>query len=330
MKFLTVLLALLTLMGSLQAQSSEPENTTPSVAQWLLRLHDAAHKNAYVGTFVVTTSHAMSSAKIWHVCKGEQQIERVDALSGVPRSTYRRNDQVMTYWPQSRLAMAEKRTSLGLFPSLLTQADLSIAQFYELKPVGHDRVADFLTDVVELKPRDPLRYGYRIWTTQATGLVVKLQTLDAVEGVLEQAAFSELRLATPMSWDQLSAMMDNTRGYEVKTPGLASTSAEQQGWRLRQAVPGFRSMQCYQHQQAKPDARVGPLQWIFSDGLASVSLFIETFDPARHHNALAQETFALGATRMLTRRVGAWWLTVVGEVPVQTLELFAAGLERKK
>ncbi len=330
MKFLTLLLVLLTLVGSAQAQSHEAGHTAPSVEQWLLRLHDAAHKNAYVGTFVVTTSHAMSSAKIWHVCEGEQQIERVDALSGVPRSTYRRNDQVMTYWPQSRLAMAEKRTALGLFPNLLNQADSSIARFYELQLVGHDRVADFLTDVVELKPRDPLRFGYRIWTTQASGLVVKLQTLDSTAAVLEQAAFSELQLAKPMSWDKLNALMDNTHGYEVKTPGLTSTSAEQQGWRLRQAVPGFRSMQCYQHQQAQPDAHVGPLQWVFSDGLASVSLFIETFDPTRHHRALTQETFALGATRMLTRRAGAWWLTVVGEVPVQTLEMFAARLERKK
>lgn len=340
MKRLTLWLTVLTLVGAVQAQSLEEGlvavakpgtvHTAPNIEQWLMRLHDAARQRAYVGTFVVTTSHAMSSAKIWHVCEGNQQIERVDALSGVPRSTYRRNDQVVTYWPQSRVAIAEKRASLGLFPSQLNQADSSIARFYQLQSVGHDRVAGFMTDVVELKPRDMLRFGYRIWTTHATGLVVKLQTLDATFGVLEQAAFSELQLAKPLSWDKLSAMMDNTEGYLVKTPELTPTSADQEGWQLKQAVPGFRPMNCYKHLQARPDAHVGPVQWVFSDGLASVSVFIETFDDTRHHRTLPQETFAVGATRMLTRRAGAWWLTVVGEVPVQTLEMFAARLERKR
>jgi len=339
LKLLPVLLTALALLGSVQAQTHDDGRTVavkpavaykaPSVEQWLMRLHASAHQSAYVGTFVVTTSHAMSSAKIWHVREGEQQIERVEALSGVPRSTYRRNDQVVTYLPQSRLAITEKRASLGLFPSLLSQADSSIARFYQLQPVGHDRVAGFVTDVVELKARDSLRFGYRIWTTQSTGLVVKLQTLDTFNGVLEQAAFSELQLAKPLSWGKLSAMMDDTEGYTVKTPELMPTSAEHEGWRLRKTVPGFRSMSCYKHLQAQPETRAGPLQWVFSDGLASVSLFIETFDAARHHRTLPQETFAVGATRMLTRRVGAWRLTVVGEVPVQTLEMFAAGLERK-
>jgi sigma-E factor negative regulatory protein RseB len=37
----------------------------------------------------------------------------------------------------------------------------------------------------------------------------------------------------------------------------------------------------------------------------------------------------LGATHTLTRRIGDWWLTVVGEVPAQTLLAFSQGLERK-
>jgi sigma-E factor negative regulatory protein RseB len=42
----------------------------------------------------------------------------------------------------------------------------------------------------------------------------------------------------------------------------------------------------------------------------------------------------MGATQTLTRRLhdGAseWWLTVMGEVPTQTLVSFAQGLERRK
>ena len=69
------------------------------------------------------------------------------------------------------------------------------------------------------------------------------------------------------------------------------------------------------------------MQWVFSDGLASVSIFVESFDAQR---PLRESRVSLGATQSLTRRVDAYWLTVMGEVPMATLSLFANGLERRK
>jgi len=301
-----------------------------SVDQWLRHLHEAARQSAYAGTFVVTADSYMSSARIWHVRDGVQQIERIEALTGLPRTTYRRNDQVVTYLPERRVAIVEKRTSLGLFPNLFSRADSSIAQFYRLKINGRDRVAGLIADVAQLVPRDQWRFGYRIWTEQATGLVVKLQTLDPTQAVLEQAAFSDLQLAQPISWTKLSAMMDNTEGYVVKNPELISTTADQEGWRLGVNVPGFISVSCHKRQENGSVAGDGPLQWVFSDGLASVSFFIEVFDAARHGKQHPQEKFSMEATHVQTRQIGNWWLTVVGEVPQETLQMFAQGLERKK
>jgi sigma-E factor negative regulatory protein RseB len=98
---------------------------------------------------------------------------------------------------------------------------------------------------------------------------------------------------------------------------------------LKNAVPGFKPMSCYKRSVgAAADARhENTLQWIFSDGLASVSLFVETFDVRRHGQPGGT---AMGATYTLTRRIGDWWLTAVGEVPPQTLAAFAQGLERTK
>lgn len=338
MKRRAVGLMVLALLGSAQAQVTAPApvasrmtaNSLQSIEQWLLHLHETARQRSFVGTFVVTTGNYMSSARIWHVCEGGQQIERVEALTGVPRSTYRRNDQVMTFLPASRMVIAEKREFLGIFSDLLSRADGSIAQFYQLKAVGREPVAGFLADVVQLLPRDRWRFGYRIWTEQATGLVVKLQTLDPLQGVLEQAAFTELQLAQPVSWAKLSAMMDNTDGYSIKKPELITTTADQEGWQLKMQVPGFKSVSCHRRQDGGSIVNRAPLQWVFSDGLASVSLFVEAFDAVRHSKPQRHDQFAMGATHMLTRRMGDWWLTVVGEVPQQTLQIFAQSLERKR
>jgi sigma-E factor negative regulatory protein RseB len=300
-----------------------------SVSDWLMRMHDASRLSAYVGTFVVSAAGTLSSARIWHVCDGEAQMERVESLTGAPRSTFRRNNQVVTFLPASRVVVAEKRESLGLFPNLLQTNDSSIAQFYHVRAIGRERVAGLEADVLQMQPEDSWRFGYRVWTETRTGLVVKLQTLDGDGHVLEQAAFSELQLGVPVSMTQLTQMMGNTAGYQIEKPEMVKTTAVAEGWVLKTAVPGFKPMSCYKRSVgAAPDARhENTLQWIFSDGLASVSLFVEAFDPLRHGQP---GSLAMGATHALTRRIGDWWLTAVGEVPAQTLAAFAQGLERNK
>ena len=58
-----------------------------------------------------------------------------------------------------------------------------------------------------------------------------------------------------------------------------------------------------------------------------MSLFIQPFDPK--HHSVAKQMIGMGATQMLTQRLAPdMWLTAVGEVPLQTLHLFANQLER--
>ncbi|MEO6016971.1 MAG: sigma-E factor regulatory protein RseB domain-containing protein, partial [Polaromonas sp.] len=191
-----------------------------SINDWLMRMHEASRKRAYIGTFVVSSGGTMSSAKIWHVCEGNQQMERVETLTGAPRSIFRHNDQVVTFMPDHKVVRSEKRESPGMFPTLLQSTDGHIADFYKIRQDGVERVAGVEADVIMLLPKDTMRFGYRVWTEQKTGLVVKLQTLDADGKVLEQAAFSELQLDAPVRMDKLLQMMGKVDGYRVEKPVL--------------------------------------------------------------------------------------------------------------
>jgi len=91
----------------------------PSVSSWLMRLHEASRHRTYTGTFVVSAGTQMASAKIWHVCDGDQQMERIESLSGTPRPTFRKNSEVLTLYPTAKVGIAETRDSFGLFPGLL-------------------------------------------------------------------------------------------------------------------------------------------------------------------------------------------------------------------
>ena len=133
-RFRPVALALsaLAAMNYVAAQvstTSAPPAASASVADvrslddWLMRMHQASTNRSYTGTFVVSAGGNMSSAKIWHVCEGKQQMERVETLTGAPRSIFRHNDQVVTFMPDHKVARSEKRESLGLFSELFQSAD---------------------------------------------------------------------------------------------------------------------------------------------------------------------------------------------------------------
>jgi sigma-E factor negative regulatory protein RseB len=305
-----------------------------STVEWLMRLHEAPRKRTYTGTLVVSNdAGAMSSARIWHVCDGEQQMERVETLTGPPRSTFRHDDDVVVFSSDSRVARVEKRESLGPFPNFLKASESAISEFYSVRQIGRERVAGVDADIVHFVPRDKLRFGYRIWSEKNTGLAVKLQTLDPAGRVLEQAAFSELQLDVPVKMEKLAQLMGRTDGYRLEKSEMVKTTAAAEGWSLGNAVPGFRPVNCFKRPASERSLRgEGTVQWVFSDGLATVSLFVESFDRQRH---LQEGALAMGATQTLTRRLGSkgdgdWWLTAVGEVPIQTLQAFAQGLERRR
>jgi len=326
--------------GGSMAQSANPpsakapppaSSSSSDMSTWLARLQEAPRKRVYAGTYVVSSSSgALSSARIWHVCDGAQQMGRVESLTGPPRSTFRRNDEVLTFHANDKRAVAEKLEAPALFPNRVIPGEQALAGHYVLQPLAGERIAGHEADGVQLTPKDPWRFGYRIWSEKKTGLLVKLQTLDAAGQVLEQAAFSEIQFDAPVQMEQLAQMMANTGGYRVEKADVVHTTAAAEGWAVRSTVPGFQQTNCLKR-PAPASSTKSMVQWVFTDGLASISLFIEPFDPRRHQG---ERMVTMGATHLMMHRWpdrvgGDWWLTVVGEAPMHTLKAFAQGLERR-
>ena len=312
--------------------------TLPShIDGWIARLHHAAKSRSYVGTLVVSSADgAMSSARITHACSGEKQLERIESLTGVPRITYRWGHEISIFLPQARILHRGHLDTGARFPSLDLVPGTAVADFYRAVYQGTDRVAGLAADVVWFKPSDSLRFGYRIWSERETGLVLKMQTLQDNGGVIEQVAFSEVDLQAVVPLAPMRRHMQATRGYQVVDVPLHKTSAVDHGWLLHASVPGFVPVHCYSHSAspASGSPSNATLQCTFSDGLASVSLFIESYRQIGNGAGIgtAQRTggrWSMGATHTLAQRAGPdGWLTAVGEVPPGTLLRFAQGLER--
>jgi sigma-E factor negative regulatory protein RseB len=186
--------------------------------------------------------------------------------------------------------------------------------------------------VLLVKPKDTNRYGYRLWSEKVSGLLLRADVLGEKSEVLETSAFSDVAIGVKAQPETVLQPMKRLDGYRVVRPVLTPTKLEAEGWTMRDAVPGFRQVSCVRRPMDGPtgerDRADEPvLQAIYSDGLTYVSLFIEPFNAQRHTRSMLT---SVGATQTLMRRHGEWWITVVGDVPVGTLKMFAKGLERSR
>lgn len=321
---------LLLSMGFAQPVADNATAQPAEIRAWLIRIHEAASRSNFQGTFVVSAGGTVSSARIAHFCEGRNQYERIESLDGPARRVFRHNEVVHTVWPQAHLAVVEQRELLNSFPALLQVGDDRIAEFYALQALGPERVAGHEAHVLLLRPRDAHRFGYRLWAEAKSGLLLRADVLGERGEVLETSAFSEVAIGGRSQPEAVLQPMKMLNGYRVVRASMAPTSLESEGWVMRGAVPGFREVSCVR--RPMDDAAPGQLahqavQVIYSDGLTYVSVFIEPFDPQRHTRAMLSSH---GATQTLMRRQGEWWVTVVGDVPAITLRAFANGLERKR
>ena len=314
------------------AQAAAASPAPPSeVRAWLLRIHDAASRRNFQGTFVVSGGGNVASARIAHFCEGPNQYERIESLDGRQRRVYRHNDVVQTVWPLSHVAMIEQRGMLSSFPALLQAGDDGIAAWYEVRAEGSERVAGHEANVLAIRARDGLRYGYRLWADRASGLLLRAEVVGERGDVLETSAFSDVVIGIRPQPDSVTHAMRRLDGFRIVKPVLTPTRLESEGWTMGRLAPGFRQVSCVSRQIDAPDDPSSPqppvIQSIYSDGLTYVSVFIEPFRVERH----PKPTFAaMGATSTLAQRQGDWWVTIVGDTPPATLKMFAAALERRK
>ena len=298
-------------------------------AAWLDRVHQAAQQESYEGVFVYQRGAYVQSSRIAHYAtRTDGEFESLESLDGKPRKLLRHDDDLYTFVPERHLCVVEKRQNKDSFPALLSESGERVLSVYDAKPMGRDRVAGIDTQVVELDPKDAYRFAYKLWADSKTGLLLRVQTLDASGQVLEQVAFTQLRIGVPADKAPIAAGIRNTAGWTVVRPPVAPVDMEAQGWRMAPDVPGFRKVREVRRPMASREAGDPPIavdQAVFSDGLSTISLFIEPTEK----NSRKEGAGESGATHVLVTRHGGYWVTLLGEVPQGTLQRFASAIEYK-
>lgn len=290
------------------ARAQPAGNQARSDIDWLRAIQNAAQRSNYSGTIYYQQGTEVRSSRIVHQFDGTVSYERLQVLDGERREYLRKGDAVQCLLPDTKRVIVEKRPIGGNFPALSRSAPADILRSYNLRKGAIDRVADLECQVIVLEPKDRVRYGYRLWVERTTGLLLRAQMLNERDEVIVQMAFTEVRLGETFDAARLKPSW-STEGWRIDK---VETKPVDLGWSL--VVPdGFRQLSAVVRRLARGGSR-DTLQAVYSDGLATFSVFIEP-----DQGGTAPGRVSKGPTNVYVHHLGDTMITVVGEVPPNTV-----------
>jgi sigma-E factor negative regulatory protein RseB len=197
------------------------------------------------------------------------------------------------------------------------------ADSYRLEVIGDARMTGRLAKVVAIVPNDTLRYGYRLYLDLETGLPLKSDVMGEDGNPVEQLMFTSLRVADDIDPVQLEPVLQG-RLYTLvhKSTAAKPASSGETRWRIGKLPPGF-ELTAADRRQAEQGK--GELEhFVFSDGIASVSIYVERADP----ETAFRGAYRMGAIHAFARELEGHQITAVGEVPAETVRMMAESVTR--
>lgn len=304
--------------------SAEP---AADVMGWLTKIQNAAQSVNYTGLLVYQQGPQIQTSRISHAADSGGERERLEMLDGSPKEFVRNNDEVKCYLPESKTVIVEKRGASRTFPGLLTSQVGALGQFYAMRLGPKDRVAGFACQMIVLQPRDGLRFGHRLCAEAASGLLLRAQTLNQRGDVIEQIAFTQVSIGTPVARRALqSSYASAGPGWRVESAAAVPADLSRSGWKLNELPAGFVKIMELSRTLPGQSEAVGHM--VLSDGLAAISVFIE---PPRGAAAPAESRLSSqGAINVYSRQVMGYTVTVLGEAPADSVVKIGNAIELQK
>lgn len=178
---------------------------------------------------------------------------------------------------------------------------VSLKLAYQTRALPDDRVAGRVARVIDLLARDSMRYSRRLWIDQESGVPLRSATYGADGQLVEQWMFAQITVQ-PRAEPQESSAGSGEREL-LEDPSRV---------RLHSVPAGFSLVSANAAEQGE--------HWVYCDGLARVSVFVE---PLRADRPPLSGMQRRGLLSVFGRVAAGRQVVVVGEVPPATAERFA-------
>ena len=300
----------------------------PAPQQWLDQMATSSRELTYQGEYVYQQGNSLETLSVVHyVNRDGREIERILYLDGVPREMIRK-DKELTF---SNYRQGVTRFEHGaMVPMVDKLSQQTLGENYDLKIVGLDRVAGREAILIMVIPRDRFRYGYQIWLDRTSSLLLKSMMIDDNGRIMERMQFTSLEVGEPLP-EEILAELDKKQPEAGRVVTMEKSPKEKNrnaSWEAGWIPDGFTLKDRRVRPSPVSEQEVDAL--IFSDGIASFSIFVEK-DETRVLSQTAENIGALAAVSKVYRDGDSYYhVTVVGEVPLGTAERVAVSVRPVK
>jgi len=294
------------LFASLVANAQE---LTPE--ELLRRMSASLRRVDFEGSFVYQHDGRTDALRIFHE-GGEQERERLVSLTGARGEIIRDGHSVTCLQSNTAPVLFANRAELQLLPLVPNVRELG-AQ-YSVSLAGVDRVAGYDARIVDILPRDPYRYGYRLWLQQGNQLLLRSAIMDESRRPLEQFMFVTLDIGEkPRETDLSPAGNIGSAASPVDEVPITTKPF----WNVAEAPAGFHLVRT----QRPLGSTSRSEHLVYTDGIASVSVYVEP--QAQPAPIVAESTIVHGVVSIHSLDSGGVHVTALGDVPPATVQAMA-------
>jgi len=285
--------------------------------QWLEEMNRAVARLNYKGVYLHIHSAKVEAMRIVHRSHEGEVTERLIRLDGPRREIIRTQDEVTCVLPDKRQVIVERRKGKGALFSILPAYSEGIDRYYEFRMLDEGRILGYTTKVIAVHPKDEYRYGYRLWLDEKTAMPLKSQLRDGDGNVVEQILFAQIEMPEHIGEEEVRPNIPEEFKWFRADPRHRANEADQGGgWQATSMPTGFALSDSKLTVMAGAETPVEHL--VYSDGVASVSVFVEM---AGAKKGLKRGLRRVGSSHAFSTIVEGHQVTAIGEVPSVTVQL---------
>lgn len=300
---------------------SSPAIADPAM-EWIQKMSEAMRNLSYRGNFVYLHDNQMESMQITHIRDVGGEKERLLSLNGEAREVIRDNQNLTCIWPSSKKVVVDTSRKNTYSPIFIPEDIVRLEKFYDMKMIGQDRIANMDSVIVHVNPRDNLRYGMKFWINRDNGLMMKSSLINEYNEEVEQVMFTHIEVIPEGETLLLGTtpQLDDSFTLVRFHSGDSSLLLEvDNAWQLTSIPGGFWRESALRRKL--PDTGFYVQQMVYTDGLASLSVFIE-----RLSSDVRDGGSSMGAVNAFIRIFDKYSITAIGEVPAQTVKQVAESI----
>ena len=327
------LISLIVLTATI-SPASDTEPTERSADSWLEDMNVALRELNYEGAIGYFDGSDLTSLHFSHVFVDGVEYERMCHLNGTRRELVRAGSRVLLYVDEDetrKLAELMEEWPKLAVSLLFSKRFSSLDDVYFSSLTGEERVAERDAVIIDVIPKRPDRYGFRLWIDKETSLLLRAEMRDESDELLEAVVFTSIEIDS-LSPSEFMAQVEVNSGivFELPLNENGKETIADSRWSREWVPQGF----AVYKESASPatEGRDQNGQQVsnihYSDGMVTFSLFIEKTNATGMGDIETSD----GPTTVVSRRTqdhtgNPYRVTVVGELPKHTAWRIARGVK---